>query len=374
MNAYLILENGELFKGRPLGARGTAVGEVVFNTSMSGYQEILTDPSYKGQIVTMTYTQIGNYGTNPDDEESAKPYVEGFIVKESSAIASNFRSTDTLDGYLKRHGIVGIQNIDTRKLTKLIREKGSLIGAISSETDDVLKLIELVKSYSIVGRDLVRFVTTEKPYNFDEKLFRFKFERKKRIKTLEKAKRVVVLDFGVKKSILKHLREVGFEVVVMPAYSTYQQILQQKPDALFLSNGPGDPRGIEKRWINEYRNAVRSLPTFGICFGHQIIARCFGIDVYKMKFGHHGGNHPVKDLISNTISVTAQNHNYAVSRESLEENDFTVTHINLNDGSVEGMKHRKLPIMSVQHHPEASPGPHDAAYLFSRFAEMVEAS
>ncbi len=372
MKAYLLLENGELFEGKALGAVGTAVGEVVFNTSMTGYQEILTDPSYKGQIVTMTYTQIGNYGINSEDEESDRPYVEGFIVRESSQIASNFRSEMTLEGYLKKHSIVGIEEIDTRKLTKLIREKGSLVGVISSEIYDTEKLREMLGSYSIVGKDMVKYVTTNKPYTFREGVFRFPFERKEaEAAKREERKRVVVIDFGVKRSILKHLWDNGFDVTVLPAYVTYEEIMSHHPDALFLSNGPGDPRGIEERWINQYRAAIESLPTFGICFGHQIIARCFGITVYKMKFGHHGGNHPVKDLLTGSITVTAQNHNYAIDKQSAERESFDVTHINLNDGSVEGMRHRDLKIMSVQHHPEASPGPHDATYLFRRFAEMV---
>ncbi len=371
MKAYLLLENGELFEGRALGKIGTTVGEVVFNTSMTGYQEILTDPSYKGQIVTMTYTQIGNYGTNEEDTESDKPYVEGFIVRESSDIASNFRSKETLDEYLKRHSIVGIENIDTRKLTKLIRNKGALIGAISSETDDISKLKKLIENYSIVGKDMVQFVTTKKAYRFSESLFRFQFENESQGEKLARGKRVVVIDFGVKRNILKHLNERGFDVIVLPAYVTYSDIISHNPDALFLSNGPGDPRGIEEKWIIQYREAIEKLPTFGICFGHQIIARCFGIDVYKMKFGHHGGNHPVKDLLNGLITVTAQNHNYAVEKKSVEKHSFEVTHINLNDGSVEGMRHKELKIMSVQHHPEASPGPHDAAYLFDRFAQMV---
>ncbi len=370
MSAYLILENGEIFKGQKIGYEGVCVGEVVFNTSMSGYQEILTDPSYKGQIVAMTYPQIGNYGVNSEDEESSKPFVEGFIVKESSKIASNFRKEETLDEYLIRHKIVGIENIDTRKLTKIIREKGSLVGAITSSDSEVERAKELVDSYSIVGQDMVKYVTAKNSYEFKDTLFRFDFQSKKHIKK-EINKKVVVIDFGVKKNILRYLNNVGFDVVVMPAYSTYEEIKAQKPDALFLSNGPGDPRGIADEWVKEYKKSVEKFPTFGICFGHQIIARCFGLNVYKMKFGHHGGNHPVKDLENGMISVTAQNHNYAVGEDGLSEKGFSVTHINLNDNTIEGIKHKELPLMSVQHHPEASPGPHDAEYLFERFASMV---
>ncbi len=369
--AYLLLESGDVFTGKAFGYIGTSIGEVVFNTSMSGYQEIITDPSYKGQIVSMTYTQIGNYGINEDDSESVKPYIEGFIVKEYSEISSNFRSKQTISDYLKDNMIVGISGIDTRKLTKLIRTKGSLKGAISSEIEDMNILSKKVQDYSIVGKDMVQYVTCNKPYTFNKEIFKFDFESEENLKIVDN-KTVVVIDFGVKENILRYLKSVGFNVVVVPAYSDYNFIMSQNPDALFLSNGPGDPRGVDKKWINEYKKAVKKLPTFGICFGHQIISRCFDMNVYKMKFGHHGGNHPVKDIELDRIDVTAQNHNYAVEEESLKKMGFEVTHINLNDGSVEGMKHKSLPIMSVQHHPESSPGPHDAKYLFKKFASIVK--
>ncbi len=369
--AILVLENGALFEGYTIGKEGTAVGEVVFNTAMSGYQEILTDPSYKGQIVTMTYTQIGNYGINSKDEESVKPYVEGFVVKEASEIASNFRSEQTLDSYLKRYEIVGIEGIDTRRLTKMLRVKGSLVGAIScEETTEELK--KRINSFEIVGKDMVKFVSTEQPYEFKDGIFRFGYERRKIRKVLDKTKKVVVIDFGVKRNILRYLVEVGFDVYVVGAYTTYEEIKSLNPDAIFFSNGPGDPRGINNKWIKEYRRMAENFICFGICFGHQIIARAFDIEIYKMKFGHHGGNHPVKDLESDKIFVTAQNHNYAVDEKDLVEKGFKITYINLNDGSVEGMMHKDLPLMSVQYHPEASPGPHDAEYLFERFALMVK--
>ncbi len=372
MSAYLLLESGEIFKGKKIGYDGVCAGEVVFNTSMSGYQEILTDPSYKGQIVAMTYPQIGNYGVNSNDEESRKPYIEGFIVKELSYISSNFRGEKTLNEYLIENKIVGIENIDTRKLTKIIREKGSLIGALASSENEVEKAKNLINDYSIVGKDLVKYVTTENTYEFKDKLFTLDFEEKKDMGTLKSKKKVVVIDFGVKRNILRYLNEVGFNVVVLPAYSRYEDIKSHTPDALFFSNGPGDPRGVDDEWIKEYKKSIEQFPTFGICFGHQIIARCFNIDVYKMKFGHHGANHPVEDLETGLISVTAQNHNYAVDENSFDQKGFMVTHINLNDRTVEGMKHKELPLMSVQHHPEASPGPHDANYLFKEFASMVE--
>ena len=369
MKAVLVLENGSIFEGIPLGAKGTTVGEVVFNTAMSGYQEILTDPSYKGQIVTMTYSEIGNYGLNPDDEESKHPYVEGFIVKEASKITSNFRSQMSLNDYLRKHGIVGIENIDTRKLTKELRVEGSLKGAISTEAD-IESLKRIVSDYEIVGKDLVKYVSTKETYNFTEGLFRFGYEIRKIKKVLDK-KRVVAIDFGVKRNILRYLVEVGFDVFVVNAYTTFDDVKSLDPDAIFLSNGPGDPRGVEEKWIKEYKKIIENYPTLGICFGHQIILRSFGVKIYKMKFGHHGGNHPVMDLDTEKVFVTAQNHNYAADEKDSLEKGFKITYKNLNDGSVEGVKHKELPIMSVQYHPEASPGPHDAEYLFERFAEMV---
>ncbi len=368
--AVLVLENGSVYEGISLGKTGTAVGEVVFNTALSGYQEILTDPSYEGQIITMTYTQIGNYGINKYDEESRKIFAEGFVVKESSPVASNFRAEESLDDYLKRHGVVGIQNIDTRKLTKELRVKGSLKGAITTE-DSIESLKRIISEYEIVGKDLVKNVTTKKAYKFNEGIFRFGFENRKVMRILKDRKRVVVVDFGVKKNILRYFVEVGFEVLVVSAYTSFDEIKALKPDALFLSNGPGDPRGVDKRWIKEYRRAIENYPTFGICFGHQIILRAFGVGIYKMKFGHHGGNHPVRDESSGRVFVTAQNHNYAAYEEESLEKGFEITYKNLNDGSVEGVKHRDLPIMSVQYHPEASPGPHDAEHLFGEFAKMV---
>ncbi|WP_025270108.1 glutamine-hydrolyzing carbamoyl-phosphate synthase small subunit [Hippea sp. KM1] len=368
--AVLVLETGDIFEGVSIGSEGTTIGEVIFNTAMSGYQEILTDPSYKGQIVNMTYTQIGNYGLNDDDNESDRPWVEGFIVKEASAIHSNFRAKETLNEYLRRYSIVGISQIDTRRLTKLLRVKGSLKGGITTESD-VDSLKKAIEEFQIVNRDLVQFVSTKEPYIFNEGLFRLGYEKKRTNRVVDN-KRVVVLDFGTKKNILRYLVEVGFEVVVVSAYSSFEKVKSHNPDAIFLSNGPGDPRGIDEKWIAEYRKMLAEYPSFGICFGHQIIARSFGIDIYKMKFGHHGGNHPVKQIEKDRIFVTAQNHNYAANEKSLLEKGFKITYKNLNDGSVEGMKHTELPIMSVQFHPEASPGPHDAEGIFEEFAEMVK--
>lgn len=369
MKAILVLENGSVFEGISLGAEGTTVGEVVFNTAMSGYQEILTDPSYKGQIVTMTYPEIGNYGLNSNDEESNKPHAEGFIVKEASKITSNFRSQISLDDYLKEHSIVGIENIDTRKITKQIRTEGSLIGAISTESD-VDTLRKLVSDFEITGKDLVRYVSTKETYTCKNGIFKFGFENRK-IKKTTSNKRLVVIDFGVKRNILRYLVEVGFDVIVVNAYSTYDYIKSLEPNAIFLSNGPGDPRGIDEKWIREYRKIIDDYPAFGICFGHQIILRAFGVKIYKMKFGHHGGNHPVMDIETEKVFVTAQNHNYAADEKDSLEKGFKITYKNLNDGSVEGVMHKELPIVSVQYHPEASPGPHDAEYLFEKFSTMT---
>lgn len=370
--AYILLENGTLLEGEAFGSIGTRVGEFVFNTSMSGYQEILTDPSYKGQIVVMTYTQIGNYGTNGEDSESDKPFVEGFVVKEYSKIASNFRSSLDIDSYLKKHNIVGINNVDTRQLTKILRINGSLKGIISSETDKKDELEEMLKkSESIIGRDMVKYVSCKEPYKWEDSLFEFDFAKHKHPKILN-GKNVVVIDFGAKRNILRYLRYVGFNVTVIPAYTYSKDVELLKPDAIFLSNGPGDPRGIDEKWIGEFKKIILKYPTFGICFGHQIIARCFDINIYKMRFGHHGGNHPVKELNTNKIYTTSQNHNYAADETTLKEKGFIVTHTNLNDGSVEGMRHKELPIISVQYHPESSPGPHDAEHLFTEFASIIK--
>lgn len=370
--AYLVLENGIIFEGSSIGSFGTAVGEIVFNTSMSGYQEILTDPSYKGQIVLMTYPQIGNYGANDIDIESATPIAEGFIVKELSPIASNFRSQWTLDEYLKQYSIVGISDIDTRHLTKILRENGSMMGMITTQNYTKNQLKAQSKNLgSIVGKDLVHYVTCRDSYKWEEGLYKFEFENKTPQKIISKRPRVIVYDFGTKRNILRHLHSAGFEVIVVNAYSTFDYVKSLNPEAIFLSNGPGDPRGISDNSLKEIEKSILNYPTFGICFGLQIIARIFKSEIYKLKFGHHGANHPVKNLMTGKIEITVQNHNYAVQEQSLINNGFEITHQNLNDYSIEGIKHKNFPIFAVQYHPEASAGPHDAQYLFDEFYKMV---
>ncbi|MGB9755285.1 MAG: glutamine-hydrolyzing carbamoyl-phosphate synthase small subunit [Desulfurella sp.] len=370
--AYLVLENGTVFEGNSFGLQGTSIGEIVFNTSMSGYQEILTDPSYKGQIVLMTYPQIGNYGVNNTDIESKAPMSEGFIIKELSAIASNFRSELTLDEYLKKHSIVGISDIDTRYLTKILREHGSMMGMITTEKNTKNELIIKSKNLgTIVGKDLVQYVTCSTSYKWDEPLYCFDFENRPKVKDTLKKPKVIVYDFGTKRNILRHLYSAGFEVIVVNAYIKYEDVKKLSPDAIFLSNGPGDPRGLNNEHLMEVKKAILEYPTFGICFGLQIISRIFDAEIYKLKFGHHGANHPVKNLLTGKIEITVQNHNYAAKEDSLLKSGFEITHKNLNDNSIEGIKHKSLPIFAVQYHPEASAGPHDSQYLFDEFYKIV---
>jgi len=355
MRAILALEDGTIFEGKSFGASGERTGEVVFNTSMAGYQEILTDPSYKGQIVTMTYPLIGNYGVNLEDVESRKPFVEGFVVKECSRIASNWRSQKSLDEYLKEYNILGIENIDTRALTRHIRLQGAMKAAISDEELDGKRLVEKAReSPGLVGRDLVREVTSNRIQHWNE----------------EGKYKVVVIDCGVKFNILRKLAENDCRVTIVPYYTDTNKILAEKPDGIVLSNGPGDPAGVSYV-VETVKGLIGELPIFGICLGHQILGLAFGGKTYKLKFGHHGANHPVKDLKTGKISITVQNHGFCVDIESLNKEDIEITHINLNDNTLEGMKHRRLPLFSVQFHPEASPGPHDTEYLFKEFVDLM---
>lgn len=357
-NAILVLEDGREFVGRSFGAAGEAFGEMVFNTSMSGYQEILTDPSYAGQIVAMTYPLIGNYGVNDDDVESRRPWVEGFVVREASRIASNFRSTASLQDYLKQNNIVGIEHIDTRALVRHIRDKGAMRAGISTIDTNAESLLEkILASPPMQNRELASKVTVEDNYEF-------------RITNDEKY-HVVAYDFGVKTNSLREFARFGCRVTVVPTRTSADEVLALKPDGIFLSNGPGDPASMTKVVDEIKKLAVSETPIFGICLGHQLLGEAFGGKTYKLKFGHRGGNQPIKDLTTGKIEITSHNHGFAVDADSLPA-DVEVTHINLNDQTVAGLRHKTLPIFSVQYHPESAPGPHDSEYLFERFVELMK--
>jgi carbamoyl-phosphate synthase small subunit len=366
--ALLVLRDGRVFRGEALGAAGETSGEVIFNTAMSGYQEVLTDPSYRGQIVAMTYPLIGNYGLNDEDVESGRPWVNGFIVKEASAIASSWRSRLSLDEYLRRHGIVGIQAIDTRALTRHLRDHGAQEGIISSADSDVDALRERARQLpGLVGRDLVREVTSDAPFTWSEGVW--DPARGYRRPPAPRF-RVVAYDAGIKLNILRQLAASGCEVTVVPATTPAAAVLERKPDGVFLSNGPGDPEGVPYL-IEAVRELVGRVPVFGICLGHQIMGLAAGGRTYKLPFGHHGANHPVKDTAPGRVEITSQNHGFAVDPASVERAGWRPTHVNLNDGTCEGLRHREWPAFSVQYHPEASPGPHDANYLFDRFIDLM---
>ncbi|MFQ6133014.1 MAG: glutamine-hydrolyzing carbamoyl-phosphate synthase small subunit [Armatimonadota bacterium] len=396
--AMLALEDGTVFEGTAFGAPGERSGEVVFNTSMMGYQEILTDPSYKGQIVTMTYPLIGNYGVNAEDVESERPHVEGFVVREYSRRPSNWRSEGSLGDYLTRYGIIGIEGIDTRALTKHLRTYGAKKGVISTEDLDADGLVQkAVESPGLIGRDLVKEVTTPQRYAWsgwetvttarhshaaDGSQLSLEIEagepeaagrvprRRRQAGGLGDTLKVVALDYGVKHNIFRELTKRRCEVLVLPANCTAEDVLGYGPDGVFLSNGPGDPEGVPYA-IETVRRLIGKVPIFGICLGHQILGLAYGGQTYKLKFGHRGGNQPVKNLDTGIIEITAQNHGFAVDMESLKDQPVRLTHINLNDDTNEGMEHEETPVFSVQYHPEASPGPHDARYLFDKFVEMM---
>lgn len=368
MKAILLLEDGTIFEGTSFGAKGHKCGEVVFNTSMTGYQEILTDPSYNEQIITMTYPLIGNYGTNSNDWESRKVFVSGFIVKENCIHPSNWRSKDSLSDYLKKNNVVGLEGIDTRKLVKHIRSEGAMRGVISSSQFGKKELMKKLEKYpGLVGRDIVKNVSVKKAYNWDKGVI--DVLGSKRIKPVKKYK-VVAFDFGIKQNILRLLYSHGCEVVVVPAKTTAKEVLAYKPDGVFLSNGPGDPAPVDYA-VETVKKLLGKCPIFGICLGHQILAIALGAKTYKLKFGHRGANHPVKNLKTGKIEVTSQNHGFCVDMDSLNRKDIELTHLNLNDNTNEGLYCKELMAFSVQYHPEASPGPHDSVYLFDEFVKLM---
>jgi carbamoyl-phosphate synthase small subunit len=369
--AVLVLRDGRVFHGRALGADGETHGEVIFNTAMTGYQEILTDPSYRGQIVTMTYPMIGNYGVNEEDVESHRPWTNGLIVKEASVCPSSWRGRVSLDAYLKAHDVVGLQGIDTRALTRHLRDNGAQDGIISSGDLDVSRLRERARALpGLVGRDLVAEVTAKEPFGWTTA----DWDPAKGYVAPPPARfSVVAFDAGIKFNILRQLRSAGCDVTVVPASTTADAVLEREPDGIFVSNGPGDPEGVPYL-VDSVRTLIgRGMPTFGICLGHQIIGLAAGGRTYKLPFGHHGANHPVKDLASGRVEITSQNHGFAVDPASLAGKGWQPTHVNLNDDTCEGLRHAELPVFSVQYHPEASPGPHDANYLFHRFTTLMAA-
>jgi carbamoyl-phosphate synthase small subunit len=379
MRAILALEDGRIFEGESFGATGTRVGEVCFNTSMTGYQEVLTDPSYRGQIVAMTYPLIGNYGTNALDQESREPHVRGFVIEELSQAPSNWRSESSLEDYLTRWNVPGVQGIDTRALTRHLRELGAMKACLTSDSlSEKEAVAQANEGEGVIGMDYVREVTTSAPYQWDpedrlspawsvasgneDEVVRQALPRVRH--------RVVAYDYGIKENILRRLRQNGFAVTVVPAATAADEVLALNPDGIFLSNGPGDPSAVP--YAHEsLRALLGKKPIFGICLGHQILGFAVGGRTFKLKFGHRGGNQPVKDLRTGKVAITSQNHGFAVDADSLPP-EMEVTHINLNDGTVEGMRHRELPVFSVQYHPEAAPGPHDASYFFSQFAELID--
>ena len=374
--AALALADGTVYRGRAFGAEVVRAGEVIFNTSMTGYQEIVTDPSYAGQIVAMTYTQIGNVGVNAEDAESARPFLSGFVVKELLDEPSNWRSEGRLDGYLREHGVPGITGLDTRALVRRIRDGGAQVGVLSTDpaVQDAKDLVSRARQApGLDGRDLVADVTCHSPYTWTEGRWVGITGQVPRTARSERDLHVVAYDFGVKRNILRLLVEQGFRVTVVPATTTASEALALSPDAIFLSNGPGDPAAVAG-----VRDAVRELantkPLFGICLGHQILGLALGGETRKLKFGHHGGNQPGMDLATGRVAICAENHGYAVDKDSLDRagEPVCVTHVNLNDGTVEGLAHEEKPLFSVQYHPEASPGPHDADFFFRRFRRMVE--
>jgi carbamoyl-phosphate synthase small subunit len=360
MKAILALEDGRTFAGRAFGAEGEVCGEVVFNTSLSGYQEILTDPSYAGQIVVMTYPHIGNYGMNREDEESMKPYVQGFVAREFSAFTSNWRALESLEEYLKRYGIISISDVDTRAIVRHIRTRGAMRGIISSVDLDGERLAARARNApQMTGQDLASLVTCQGSYCWQDApaaaADRF---------------RVIAYDYGIKRTILSNLARSGCDITVVPAHASARDVLDMHPDGIFLSNGPGDPAPLGYA-VDNVRRLLGKVPIFGICLGHQIMGLALGGKTYKLKFGHRGANQPVKNILTGRVEITAQNHGFAVDVDSLHPRRVEPTHFNLNDQTLEGIRHLQVPAFSVQYHPEASPGPHDSHYLFTEFKRLM---
>ena len=370
MQAILALEDGRIFRGRGYGASGERFGEVVFNTSLSGYQEILTDPSYAGQIVCLTYPHIGNYGTNPLDSEASSPFAEGLVVRELAELASNWRSVESVSEFLADFGMPVISDIDTRALVRHLRTHGSMRAVLSTVDFDEQSLLRKVKACpSMVGLDLASRVTTSALYDWSEPstdIYEAEVPAEGALRH-----HVVAYDFGIKHNILRRLVDAGCKVTVVPATTSAADVLRLKPDGVFLSNGPGDPEPVEYA-VRNIRDLMGKTPIFGICLGHQLTGLALGGKTYKLKFGHHGGNHPVMNLETTKVEITAHNHGFAVDPDSLKSSEVVLTHRNLNDNTLEGLRHRSMPLFSVQYHPEASPGPHDSAYLFDQFVGLME--
>jgi carbamoyl-phosphate synthase small subunit len=369
--AVLALEDGTVFEGVSFGAPVQRTGEVVFNTAITGYQEIFTDPSYTGQIVVLTYPQIGNYGANRSDNESGKPYIEGLVIRELSPIVSNWRSEDRADSFLGRFDIPIIAEVDTRKLVRHLRERGAMRGVISSGTRETSELIEAARnSPPMAGLNLIQRVSTEKAYEWTEGIEPVSASEK--FASRDEARlHVIAYDFGIKRNILRHLAHLGSRVTVVPADTSAEDILALAPDGVFLSNGPGDPEPLATQ-TQQVRKLIGKTPIFGICLGHQILGQAFGGKTFKLKFGHHGANHPVLNQWTGKVEITSQNHGFAVDPDSLKDSEVEITHLNLNDHTVEGLRHKSEPVFCVQYHPEAAPGPHDSHYLFRDFIEIMK--